>query len=83
MFKKIDIQLSGPICACLEQNLEWTPIVMAKDKEDRNKYGLQITCKTCRSQLIVGWTQFVASITCDDPYPGKQEPIPPPPKLSN
>lgn len=66
MFKRIDINLTGPICNCVEQNLSWNPYV---DLE--NKFGLKIWCKTCNTVLTIPNSKFTASMKLDTPYPGK------------
>jgi len=60
MFKGISINLSGPICQCQKDNLEWSTIWGG---------GLVIQCGTCKIQLVVPHEKFVACFRFDTPYP--------------
>ena len=66
MFKKIEIQLRGPICSCPEQNLSWG-IWLDKD----NCSGLRVRCKNCNVEVNIPNSQFTASFRLDVPYPGR------------
>ena len=63
MFKRIIIELKGPICNCPEENLVWG--INSID-------NLFIVCGTCDARFDVGVGQFVASFRLDIPYPVKK-----------
>lgn len=64
MFKKVEIQLTGPICDCEKGHLEWY-ITDSK--------GLVVSCKTCGVSLGVPSKRFVASFKLEEPYNGDKE----------
>lgn len=68
MFKRITIELAGPICTCDEQDLAWQPAGTDKN----GKPVLELTCNTCGTKLVVSNKKFVASFKFDKPYPGKK-----------
>lgn len=76
MFRKIIIELTAPICGCKVQNLQWTIL------RDAAPTRLGISCKTCKTELIVGHDMLGAVFALDKPYPGagvekpKEEPLP-------
>lgn len=82
MFKRIIIELSGPICNCLERDLAWS---IRDDIVGREIHrGLDISCKTCGTKLSVSNDKFVAGWKLDIPYPGKPpapKKEPPPPEM--
>lgn len=67
-FKRITIELNGPICACDEQDLIWCPTL-----DSGGKHALSIECKTCKTKMIVGNSHFKAAFELDKPYPGKEK----------
>lgn len=68
MFKRITINLSGPICSCERQNISWGIWL-----DDKNQAGLTLTCKDCNTQLKIPNSKFVAGITSDVPYPADKK----------
>lgn len=68
MFKKISIQLSQPICFCLEQDLSW------RVTDTQLGHGLEVACKSCGVSIVVPPAQFKASFALEVPYPGKPKP---------
>jgi hypothetical protein len=64
MFKKIVIELSGPICTCDKGDLEWIVIPETKGP------ALTIRCKTCNVKLIIPYEKFIADFKVDTSYPG-------------
>lgn len=78
MFKRINILLTGPICKCPEQALEWgIHLDVAKYQGMAvSDAALLITCKMCSTQIRVPSKTFVAAFVLDEPYPGKLEPPP-------
>ena len=65
MFKRITIELKGPICNCKKYNLGWQ-ILGHNDSSDRT---LIIHCLSCKVQLIVPPASFVGSFILDQAYP--------------
>ncbi|MBI4160440.1 MAG: hypothetical protein HY506_00855 [Candidatus Yanofskybacteria bacterium] len=59
MFKRIVIQLKGPICRCKRENLAWKTL----------EETLIIFCRTCKTEVKVGYEQFIAAFQFDQPYP--------------
>lgn len=80
MFKRINILLTGPICKCAEQALEWGIHLDVGNYEGLkfSDASLLITCKTCSTQIRVPSKTFVATFMLDEPYPGKPKPPPEP-----
>lgn len=64
MFKKITIELAGPICSCKTQDLSWGVSLGASAQPT-----MYIQCRLCETKLTVGWKAFVASFTLDNAYP--------------
>lgn len=65
MFERINIQLTGPICACPVQNLLWnTPTVDGKST-------LSVWCGTCGIKILVPNNAFMGGFALKVPYPGK------------
>ncbi len=60
MFKKIQIELTDPICDCDTQNLSWG--ITAGP-------GIFIKCKECETQINVSAKKFVACYKLDKKYP--------------
>lgn len=82
LFKRIIIELSGPICTCPERDLAWS--IRDDIKAGKVYRGLNITCKTCGTELQVSNDKFVAGWKLDTPYPGKPpapKKDPPPPEM--
>lgn len=73
MFRRITIEMEGPICDCAEQKLSWTPMGPG--------LGLRITCETCKTVLDVPHSKFVAGFKLDRAYPGRKAAEPKRPKL--
>lgn len=71
MFKRIVVELRGPICSCLEANFSWQV----------PEATLILKCKTCGVQLIVPNSEFKAAFKLDKEYPGKPVKIPDEPKI--
>lgn len=67
MFKKIIIELNGPICTCEEENLAWGTGI---DKDSHPT--LEIFCRKCGTKLLVPNKKFVARFKLDNAYPGKK-----------
>jgi len=65
MFKKIVIQLDGPICTCENENLAWTVYL---NKNETNCF-LLIFCLTCQTKLEVPNKKFVACFELKKQYP--------------
>src|SRR3990167_10739807 len=59
-FRRIEIQITAPICSCREGNLRWGVTVEG---------GMFISCKTCGVQIKIPQDKFVASFKLDKPYP--------------
>jgi len=70
MFKCLTIHLTEPICGCDEENLSWFICYTEQG------HGLGLECKTCKTQLRVGHSHFVAGFAFDKKYPGRQAPKP-------
>lgn len=68
MFKRIDINLKGPICQCPKKNLGWNISLV------KNKYTLVIQCETCLTTLQVGPDQCRAYFNLDQEYPEGNHP---------
>ena len=68
MFKYISIRLTSPICNCPEETLSW-----GIDKGPKSRARMILTCKTCKTQLLVPNGKFVARFEFDQPYPGPDE----------
>lgn len=86
MFRKIIIQLDGPICSCDEEKLQWTVGRALREENGVMLEGayLQVTCKTCKTKLHVPNEKFVASFELKKGYPRKRPEEPkedPKPKL--
>jgi hypothetical protein len=64
MFQRVIIKLTGPICQCQKQNLEWSV----------PNSSLKLKCKTCSTELFVPNSQFGAGFLFDTPYPGDVQP---------
>jgi hypothetical protein len=64
MFKKITIELAGPICSCKTQDLSWGVNLDAKGRS-----AMFIACNRCATKLSVGHEVFVASFALDKAYP--------------
>jgi hypothetical protein len=62
MFKRIDIQMSGPICTCpnAEKTITWGIYL------DGTRAGLKIECSACGTELKVPWKKFVAHFSFDE-----------------
>lgn len=74
MFKRIAIELTGPLCACLEMRLSWGITRPAsKPGEPTAKAGLFLRCNGCGTTLTVPHKHFVATFRLDEPYPGIEE----------
>jgi hypothetical protein len=68
MFKRIVIELAGPICDCDVANISWQPTILDAEKRPL----LTLTCETCGTKLVVASKKFVASFKFDKGYPGKK-----------
>lgn len=64
MFKKITIELAGPICSCKTQDLSW-----GVGQDRKNRSVMSVWCNRCETKINVGHTAFVASFTLDKAYP--------------
>lgn len=83
MFKRVTIEMSGPICSCEDDGthpgnciLTWTPTPTA---------GLTLRCSVCGATLHVPHEKFRAAFKFDTPYPKKAkapEPKPAPVSVS-
>ena len=63
MFKSITINMTSPICQCLDLRYEWSII---KNTDDTNtKYGLKISCITCKTIFIVPPGSFRAGFNIE------------------
>lgn len=65
-FKKLTIELAGPICNCEHNNLRWA-VMTGK---------LTIHCLTCKTQLWVQDEELLAHIELLQPYPSGNLPAP-------
>ncbi len=81
MFKRIVIELTGPICTCKVGKLSWCP------RKTDEGYGFKIWCDTCDTTILVPFEKFIAGWRLDAPYPEqdtgdlvepRKEPEPPP-----
>lgn len=74
MFRRVNIELTEPICLCLEQKLAWSI------QETGKGPGLCIWCEGCEAKIEVPTKHFRASFSLDKPYPGKpnEKKLPPP-----
>lgn len=74
-FKRVQIQLAGPICGCEHQNLAW---FICGTLPDRPSLGLR--CETCQVVVTIPTTEFKAGFVLDRAYPKglKGAPTPPP-----
>lgn len=68
MFKRIVIELTGPICNCEFQHLAWWPTSI------EGKWGLVLECSMCGTKLTVSNAKFVAGWALDTPYPAGVKP---------
>ena len=65
MFKNVTINLTGPICNCETYNLTWS-IWM----DEKNRPGLAIICKSCKTKLFVQNEKFLGYLILEKGYPG-------------
>ncbi len=74
MFKKMTLQLTEPICLCLEQSLQWTVQGTGAGP------ALCVWCDSCGTKMMVPNHEFRATFHLDNPYPGRygNKPQPPP-----
>ncbi len=77
MFKRLTIELTGPICTCAEQKLTWG-IVLHKKADGASAHGLRVRCGTCLTVLEVPPAKFLACFSLDQKYPGTAAPKPAP-----
>lgn len=63
MFKRISIELRGPLCNCPKQNLAWNTPAGADGKPT-----LRIWCKGCNVTLDIPNEQFQARFELERPY---------------
>ncbi len=75
MFKKMTLQLTEPICLCLEQSLQWTVQGSASGP------CLCVWCDCCGTKVLVPNQEFRANFQFDQPYPGRHGSKPPPPPV--
>lgn len=70
MFKRIEIQLTTPICTCTKEDvkLAWG-ISRSSDGP-----GLTIECETCGVELRIPHKRFEARFTFDTPYRSINDP---------
>lgn len=68
MFKRIRIELTGPICNCPEQKLAW-----AVPHDHNGKSILKVFCETCGTTLLIPNEKFVACFALDQAYPGNPQ----------
>ena len=73
VFIKMVIHLKGPLCDCLQQNLEWQ-VGHEEGDEDHIKHTLLLTCKTCATSIVIPHHLFKAAIEPDEKYPGGIKP---------
>jgi hypothetical protein len=64
MFKRLSINLTGPICTCKKQGLTWGITI-----NPNGGHGLEIACVECKTRLNVPNSKFVAAFNLDVPYP--------------
>lgn len=62
MFKRIEIQLTGPIYTCKREHLGWTI-------STNGGAELTVLCETCKTRLIVPHEKFIAVFNVEEPYP--------------
>lgn len=60
MFKRIEIQLTEPICNCNECDLAWG---ITQEK------SLYLSCKTCKTALTIPRDKFIGCFSFDVGYP--------------
>lgn len=70
MFKRIVIELVGPICMCPIQDLSWSIWIANGDQP-----CLKIMCETCGVELLVPRKVFVGRFVLDNPYPGTKSSV--------
>ena len=66
MFINVTINLTGPICNCDEQNIEWS-----LPTDNVGHTTMSLTCKTCFTKLIVSHSKLVANFNLGKDYPNK------------
>ncbi|MAG11977.1 MAG: hypothetical protein CMI52_04205 [Parcubacteria group bacterium] len=67
MFKGIRINLTGPICTCKKENLDWSI------NQTKNKINLIIECNTCKTRLFTPHEKFFAVFKLETPYPESEK----------
>ena len=72
MFKRIEIQLTGPICDCDEMDLAW-----GTRRDGSGRSCLAISCNSCGTELLVSNSKFVACFSLEKPYPGRKKNVVP------
>ena len=67
MFSRLDIHLTGPICACRNYNL-----VLIFQIDVNSKIQLAVQCKTCHEVMSISreWVSESTIISLDMPYDG-------------
>lgn len=63
-FKRLEIRLTGPICSCANQDLQW-----GLSQKENQSATLWIRCRTCGATEHVSSPHLVASYAFDVLYP--------------
>jgi hypothetical protein len=71
MFERIDIRLTEPVCNCCDGDYENASMEWSIATVD-GKTGLQISCKECKTSIIVPSKKFVARFIYLNPSPKKK-----------
>ncbi|MEY4722757.1 MAG: hypothetical protein RLZZ324_270 [Candidatus Parcubacteria bacterium] len=69
MFKRVIIELTGPICNCPSENLSWG---FGCDRD--GKLEMTLECLTCHGKLVVPEEKLGALFRLDVRYPVDQTP---------
>lgn len=64
MFKRLTIELAGPVCSCKVEDLGW-----GIGHDMKGRANLLIVCNRCDTKLTVGHEAFIARFTLDKAYP--------------
>ena len=67
IFKRITIDLSGPICPCQKYNLTWNLVANSE-----GKIQLHVACDTCGIALIIPEDKFDVGFRMEQPYPDQE-----------
>jgi len=66
--KRLEIQLTDPICGCEQQSLAWG-MFLDSDKISVRIGGLKLSCKLCGVEVRFPYSGLKACPVFDNPYP--------------